>query len=217
MTIATFYNDVRTAIGRGAANDGVFPGWAQEAISLLENGRTFQWMKQTTRIPVPVAVASNKVVLGATVKSVIWAKFGDIVNTGLSNETVTFHCELQQVEDTNITSYDNGEAVAYYWDGVDSIILDALASTPQTLFVRANVFTTWPTDTSKTPPVLARHYQAFKSIFMMVAATNLRDAALNAIWSGAGQAAIQSLIAADTDAQWAGQRHLRMGGSQANT
>lgn len=216
MTIATFYNDVRTAIGRGAANDAAFPGWAQEAISLIENSRTFTWMQMTQRFPLVVDPLANKVVIGANVKSVDWARFGDITNALASNETIVFHEMLRMVGDSDIVSYDSGEPGAFYWDGVDSIIMDAKVQVAITLFVRFNAFTQWPTDTSKTPPVLARHYQVFKSIFMMVAATNLRDQTLNSIWAGAGQSALQTLVAADTEAQWLGRRGLRMGGSQDN-
>lgn len=216
MTIATFYNDVRTAIGRGAANDASFPGWAQEAISLIENSHTFTWMQQTNRFPVVPGIGSSALVLDPRIKAIKWAKFGDVTNTGTATEQIVFHEELTQVTDVDITSYDNGEPTAFYWDGVSGIIMDALVQVPATLFVRFDLFTQWPTDTSKTPSVLMRHYQAFKAIFMMIAATNLRDVTLNSIWAGAGQTALQTLIASDTETQWSGRRGLRMGGSQDN-
>lgn len=217
MTIATFYNDVRTAIGRGAANDGNFQAWAQEALSLLENEHTYRWMRHLHAYALVPAANSNVVPLGFnTLKAVDWARFALVVGTG-ATQTTTFGDLLTQVEPDKFTSIDNGYAGAYYFDGVDTIVLDALPQEASTLQVWSYDFTQWPSDTALMPPILARHYQGFKAHFMMTAAGNLRDASLGQIWQGASQRGVQAILAADGVMEWAGRRGLRMGGSQSNT
>lgn len=216
MTIATFYNDVRTAIGRGAANDAFFPAWCQEAISLLENEHTYRWMRHLHSYPLVAAAASNVIALGVTtIKAVDWARFSVITGAG-ATATTTYGDLLTQVEPDKFQSVDNGYAQGYYFDGVSTIVLDSLIQEAATLEVWSFDYTQWPSDTAQTPPVLARHYQGFKSHFMMIAAGNLRDAALGQIWAGASQRGVQAMIAADGVMEWQGRRGLRMGGSQDN-
>lgn len=212
MTIATFYADLRTAIGRGSSIDASLPGWCQEAINFLENQHTYQWMKKTNLFPLVPGATSNTIALGTSrIKAVDWVKFGKVDGTGSQTQT-TFGDTLKLVDPQRITSFDSGYAGAYYFDGVDTIVLDARPQEAASLYLRYFEFTAWPTDTSQTPPVLARHYHGFKAHTMMTIAANLRDDRLGQIWTGVSQQGLQAMLAADAEMEWHAQRQLRAGG-----
>lgn len=214
MTITAFYDDVRVAIGRGTANDTAFPGWAQEAISLIENEHTYQWMKQTLLFALVAAPDSNQIDLGmSNIKAIDWVKFGTVAGSGATAIT-TLGNALVGVDPFQITSFDNGYANAFYLSGVSTLVLDALPQEASSLYVAGHFFTQWPTDTSQTPPILMRHYQAFKAIFLMIAAANLRDDRLGGIWTQLGTGGKQAMLTADAELEWRPRRGLRMGGSQ---
>ncbi len=212
MTITTFYDDVRDAIGRGTTNDARFDGWAQEAISQLETEHTFTWMKRTLEIPLVPGVDGNRVDLDiASIKAFNWAKFGLRQGAG-SGQYTTFGRTLRIVDPVQIASIDLGYAGAAYRDG-STLVLDAQPQEASTLFASAWVYTQWTDDfdAGDTPPVLVRHYAGFKAYFMMVAAANLRSPDLGTIWTSRSDRGIQAMIAADTDSEWRERRNMRVG------
>lgn len=211
MAVVDFYNDVRGAIGRGASIDARLPIWSHEALNQLETEYTFMWMRGTYEYALVPGANSNRVALALpNIKAFNWTKFG--LRQGLgSQQTTAFGREVVIVDPRQIVSIDLGYAGNAYIDGVDTLVLDALPQEACTLFVNAWVYSTWPVDTTKTLPVLTRNYAAFKSYFMLIAAANLRDQNLAAIWSARADRGVAAMIAADTDLEWKSRRQLRIG------
>lgn len=213
MTIATFYTDVRTVIGRGASNDASFPGWAQETINRLENARTWAWMQRAQTVALTQGVNSNIVDLsGLNVKSFEWVRYGETQGSG-AQQTVLLGEPLAIVNPIDVESSDYGMATGGYLDGVTSLVLDARADQAYSLFMRYNAYTVWPTDTSQTPAILARHYAGFKSQFMVTAAANLRNPDLGQVWGPLASQDYAAMEAADEQLRMRAMRNLRMGGS----
>lgn len=212
MNIAAFYDDLRADIGRGASIDSRLPAWCQAALNLLENEYTFQWMRKTTLFPLTVGANSNRVALGTTaIKAIDWVKYGEVQGTGAQALTV-FSDRLVGVSPEQIISLDNGTASAFYLDGVSTLVLDALPQKAASLYVHYFEYSAWPTDTSQTPIVLARHYAGFKAHTMMTIAASLRDATMGQIWTGMAQVGKQAMLAADAQMEWKNRRDLRVGG-----
>lgn len=212
MTINTFYTDVRTAIGRGAANDAVLPSWAQEAINNLENMRSFQWMYRTVEFPLTPGADSNRVTLtGARLKALDWVKF--VERQGVAGQMQTLYgAPLRIVDPYAIMSIDNGQAGAAYLEGEDVVVLDALPQQLGTLAVHGAYFTDWAAiDPDTTPTILGRHYSGFKAFFMRTAAVNLRDDRLLQLWTNEATTAVSAMINADTALEFAAKRKLRVG------
>jgi len=211
-TVGDLYADLRTAIGRGSANDAVLPTWVQEAINQLENEHDWKWMERALSFDLVPGLESNRVPLGvATLKGIDWVKYGQTNGVG-SSQTTTYSDTLIEVDPYAIVSIDYGTAGAYYVDGIDAIVLDAKPAQAAKLFVAGTFFTDWSEyDETDIPPVLARHYAAFKACCMMTAAANLRDDRLVAIWSGMRDRGLAGMVASNDVLRWHGKRKLRAG------
>lgn len=211
-TIAEFNADIAQAVGRAGVSASV-PGWASQAINLLENQRTFIWQRRIVEFPLVPAVDSNRIDLtDYNIKAFNWAKFGVRQGAG-SGQVTLFGREITIVDPRQIVSIDVGYGGAAYLDGVETLVLDALPQEASTLFASVWLFTDWAEDfeDADTPPVLARHYFAFKALTMKMAAADLRDDRLIQIWGGMSDVGLAAAWVADEDAEWRARNRMEIG------
>lgn len=206
MTVATFYDSLRIAIGRGTANDAVLPEWCQEAISELETDATFKWMEKTVSISSVAGPGGNVLALPSVrVKAIDYVKS---VTTSTGGQ-INYGDEILGVGAHDFLSVDaGGSPSAFYLDGVSNLVLDAIPSPPATYLVRYWEYTQWPTDTSQTPAILARHYAGLKALVMKTVARNLRDERLAAVWAAAGEGAKLAMWMADGQTEYKHRRFM---------
>jgi len=207
--VSALYAAMRTALGRGTANDANLPEWAAEAINEIETEATFAWMRKTATLTANTGLDGNRLALPNTrVKAIDWARTGTPEGT---NGAILYDTALVGVTPLEFGSV--GEGVApegFYLDGVTYLVLDAIPASALAVQLSYWEYTEWPAslaDTS-TPPVLARHYAGFKAAAMMVAARNLRDDRLAQVWNSAASQAKIAMWMADGQFEFKHRRGL---------
>ncbi|WCD44093.1 hypothetical protein Kuura_015 [Caulobacter phage Kuura] len=210
MTIATFYADLKTAIGRGNSITGLLGGWVQQTLEAIETEHTYLFMETSSMVTVAVGASSNVVVMPVPkVKA-----FATIQRTEAQPDgTLLLGEALRGVSGlSDFSSIDKGYPTGYFVQGDNEIVLDAKATVEHILAVQYSTYTVWDdTPDSTTPPWLANRQGWLKAETLVTAAANLRDDRLAAIWQGAAQRYRMAAWEADKEKRWAHRNAMTMG------
>lgn len=202
-TLAQFYADVSTEIARGTTQNARIPGWCRRAVSMLEQGCTFEYMRTTGDISLdPDSMTPFIVDLpSARVKSIQLVRAFDSTGQGR-----IYGENLQRVDQLYVTSLDIGQPAGYWLIGSNQIGFDACPGEVQSFEIVYNEYTDWPTDTTASPTLLQRYENLLLAETLRSAYTSLRDTDLAQMWQQDAMQARQMVAYAEEDLKWQGRR-----------
>lgn len=208
MNLGQFHDRISAALRRGNSLDGIIPLWTAEAANLIEQNYTFSWMRRTGTVTLnPLAEQPNVIELpNGRMKSLEYLR----PITWSDGVQQSYGEPLKGVDPGAFTGISRGNPVGFYLDGVDRIVLDAVADQELAYQIRFAEYTDWPVADNATPTLLQRGQALLTAEVLVIFAMEQRDQRLAELYEGRRQQAYNFLLRSEEELKWSHQNDLKM-------
>jgi len=169
MTLGEFHELLSSTIGRGTSQASSIPGFTRRAARWIERNNTFQYMRRWLELDVD---ASSKKPHVISIYNYTIKRLDSIRYVG---DDERFHDLKGPINPKDRTTRIAGVPSAYWLDGTENIVLDAIPDEDMEFELHAVMFTKWPTNEDVEHWLLSNAEDAMLGRAMMFAAFQNRD------------------------------------------
>jgi hypothetical protein len=209
VTVASFYDDVRTALKRGTSQDGNFVRWTRKAVRKHEDNIDFAHMLRYGEVTAEAGAESPELVdlPNDRVKEVILLQ--PFVEG--ADGTRAYGVAIERSERQRMNGLVAGSPWEWWWLG-DKVVLGNRPQADQDFEILWREYTAWPTTIGSTdnPAILSKYETLLFAEVMVNAWTEIKDFEALAVWKSQRDEALAIMSATEENRRWQGQR-LAMG------